>query len=189
MAVGTSSQSAVALLFQEGSVSSFSATGDNALNVAYGSTVAIQPGALVTLAGDLKLGALTAGSSGSLVQTGGTLNVNGFDAANGNLALVIGEYPGETSTYSLSGGVLNVPNGWTFLPFNGGGNLNMSGGRRQSVWDYYYLRHHRLRQHLEPVGGGACYVGGGGIPQNNYLSIALSGGTLGPTRVGPLRCP
>ncbi len=123
--VGPSPGNGGTLLFQGGSVVSFTATGDGNFNVAYGAMVAVQPGAAVTLAGDLKLGALNWGSSGNLVQSGGTLTIN--DSSSGR-PLTIGEDPNETSTYSISGGVLNVPNGTTYVAWDGNAVLSISGG-------------------------------------------------------------
>ena len=55
---------------------------------------------------DLKLGTDSGSYTGpgNLVQTGGVLTITGSDSNSGELgrSLVVGEYPSETSSYTLS---------------------------------------------------------------------------------------
>ncbi len=175
--VGTSPGSSGTLLFQGPSVVSFTATGDGNFNVAYGSTVAIQPGASVTLAGNLKLGAQDSGSSGNLVQSGGTLIISDSTGR----PLTIGEWPGETSTYTLSAGLLSVPNSLTYVPWDGAAVLNISGGTAN-------LKQIEIGSGdgaasggtIALSGSGALYLGSGGIADGyGPAAINLTGGTLG----------
>ena len=162
------------LEFQGISVSSFTATGDGEFNLAYGSTLYISGSASVTLASDLKLGANASGSAGNVVQSGGVLTIT--DSATGR-PLTIGEYPGETSTYTLTGGVLNVPNSWTYLPWNGGANLNISGGTANLLG---INLGNGSASALNLSGSGALFLGSLGIAKNNNATTTtLSGGTLG----------
>jgi autotransporter-associated beta strand protein len=175
--VGTSGNAGT-LLFPGASVVKFTATGDGHFNVAYGSTVAIQPGASVTLAGDLKLGALLSGSSGNLVQSGGTLIIS--DSSSGR-PLTIGEYSSETSTYTLAGGLVSVPNSLTYAPWDGAAVFNISGGTAN-------LKQIQIGSSdalatggtIALSGSGALYLGSGGIVNGwGPASINLAGGTLG----------
>ena len=74
--------------------------------------------------GYVKLGDASS-SSGFVTQSGGTVAINGTD---GTRALAIGEFPNETSSYTLTGGSLSVPNGPTYAPWNGSANLTISNG-------------------------------------------------------------
>ncbi len=172
--VGPSPGNGGTLLFQGGSVVSFTATGDGNFNVAYGAMVAVQPGAAVTLAGDLKLGALNWGSSGNLVQSGGTLTIN--DSSSGR-PLTIGEYPNETSTYSMSGGVLNVPNGTTYVAWDGNAVLSISGGTANLRQIQIGCGDGWSNGAVALSGSGALYLGPGGI--GGPAAVSLGGGTLG----------
>ncbi len=165
------------LQFQGSSVTSFTATGDGNFNVTSASTVAIQPGAAVTLAGDMKLGAFGQGV-GNVVQTGGTLTIT--DSFS-NRPLTIGEYNGETSTYTLAGGLLNVPNSTTYAPWDGAAVFTISAGtadlKKIEIGSGDGLA---TGGTLTVSGSGAVYVGSGGIV-NGYgpATINLAGGTLG----------
>ena len=183
--VGTSSTASGSpgtLLFDGNSVASFTATADGAFTVNWGSTLLIQPNALVTVASDLKLGSQGAVSSGNVVQTGGTLNVNGVNTANQNRALVIGEFPNESSSYTLSGGLLNVPNGSTFVPYHGNlGSLNISTGTANLQGFVVGQGTGAVTGDLN-LSGGALYLGTGGMTLGNSAdtaNVSLSGGTLG----------
>jgi autotransporter-associated beta strand protein len=174
-------------VFQGGSVTNLTQAVVNTFRVAYGSNISIQPGAQVTTAGELKLGAITSGYSGSVTQNGGTLAINGVDTNNYNRALVVGEFPSETSSYTLNGGLLSVPNGDTVVPWDGNGSFSITGGVANLL---------KLRLRGNTAGGssgtvslsgnGALYLGAGGlsnapnpggIPATPY--VTLSGGTLG----------
>ncbi len=117
-AIGSSPSSSATLLFGGHSMASFLAPNDWSFTVSWGSTLLIRDSAAVTINGDLKLGSYANGSTGYAVQSGGTLNINGFDPRNGNRALVIGEYPGGSSSFTLSGGLLTVAAGTTFVPYH-----------------------------------------------------------------------
>ena len=169
------------LQFQGASVASFTATGDGNFNVSSAATVAIQPGASVTLAGDMKLGAVVAGvgGPGNVVQSGGTLTIT--DSSGLNRPLTIGEYSGETSNYTLAGGLLNVPNSTTYAPWDGAAVFTISGGTAD-------LKKIEIGSGdgfasggtVTLSGSGAVYIGSGGIV-NGYgpATINLNGGTLG----------
>jgi fibronectin-binding autotransporter adhesin len=177
---GTSATSPVTLAFQTGAVASFTGTADGAFNVNYGSTLLIQPGAAITLASDLKLGSLAVGSSGTVIQSGGTVTIN--NSASGR-PLTIGEYPGEASSYTLTGGVLNVPNSVTYLPWDGtsSSSLNISGGSASlQTLSLGRTAGNGNGGVVNLSGSGSLYIGSGGIPMPQSAgSVNLSGGTLG----------
>ena len=165
-----------ALKFQGNSVSNFTITGDNNFLVNNGSTLTIQDNASVTLAGDLKLG--NGNGTGNVVQTGGTLTIN--DSGTGR-PLTIGEYPGETSTYTMSGGVLNVPNSITYAPWDGAAQFTMSGGTAN-------LKQITIGSTDKNASGGTVSLSGNGVLNigpggiSNYYgpeAVNLNGGTLG----------
>ena len=134
------------------------------------------------MASDLKLGSGSNGSAGNALQTGGVLNVTGIDSTsgNGNRALVIGEFPQETSTYALSAGSLNVPNGATVVAGNGMGVFNISGGTANLNGLLFDQFNNSSGGTLSLSGTGLLVVGSGGISQvyNQPAVINLSGGTL-----------
>ena len=152
-------------------------TPDNKFTVNYGSTLLVSNSANATIMGDLKLGGGTTGSSGTANQTGGTLAVLGVDTANANRSLVIGEYPNETSAYNLSVGSLSVPNGWTYVGWNGTGNLSISGGTATLLGINFGSS--SAGGSLNLSGNGLLSIGTSGISNNNANSSAtISGGTL-----------
>ncbi len=145
-------------------------------------TVVIQDSASVTDAGFVKLGGGTA-SPGNVIQTGGCFAINGADADNNNRALTIGEWPSETSTYTLAGGLLSVPNGGAFVAWDGSAALTISGGTANL---YAISFSHSSAVHvtgsgtLTLSGSGNLEIGPGGIVNPaGAASINLDGGTLG----------
>jgi autotransporter-associated beta strand protein len=185
---GTGGTSAVAVQVGFGSIpgnlvlagsSTFPGTSDGYFQIAYGSTVTVSNSATVFVQSDLKLGSNALGSSGSVVQNGGVLAVNGVDTVNGNRSLVIGEYDGETSNYNLSAGSLAVPNGWTYVGQNGTGIFNVSGGTATLAGINFSGAGASV---LNLSGNGLLSIGGSGISNNNSNANAvLSGGTLAAT--------
>jgi autotransporter-associated beta strand protein len=154
------------LIFQGTSVTNLADTGDNNYLISYGSTVYVLPGAQFTSAGDWKLGGNGSGSVGNQVQLGGAFTIN--DSISGR-PLTIGEWPNETSTYTLADGVLNVPNGITYAPWDGeavftiaGGTANLQDGITYAPWD-----------------GEAVFTIAGGTANLQEISIGRSGGLAG----------
>ena len=153
------------------------------LTVSFGSTLTIPAGASFTTAGFVKLGSLAPGSSGTLNQSGGTVSINGVDSANGSRSLTIGEYSAETSTYNLSAGSLSVPNGVVYLPWNGNGILNITGGTASFGKVSCGITTNTCVSTLELTGGGALYLGSGGLVKGSgdTPNITLDNGTVGAT--------
>ncbi len=158
--------------------STFPGTGDGKFVVGYGSTLTIVNGATAFVDSDLKLGSNAAGSSGTANQTGGVLAVLGVDTGNNNRSLVIGEYPGETSAYNLSAGSLSVPNGWTYVGWNGSGVLNISAGTA-TLLGINYDGQSSTGGTLNLSGNGLLSIGGSGIANtSSSSSLTFNGGTL-----------
>jgi hypothetical protein len=63
------------------------------------------------------------GSRGIFTQTGGTHTLTGV-VTN----LIIGNLPGASGTYTLSGGTLSIPTGYESIGWDGAGVFNQSGG-------------------------------------------------------------
>ena len=127
---------------------------------------------------------------GNVVQSGGTLNVNGFDPGNQDRALVIGEFPGGSSSFTLSGGLLNVAAGTTFVPYHSdSGSLSICDGTANLVGIVFGDSSGPFSGtgQLNLSGSGVLDVGAGGMSvAPTYLAIVnLSGGTLGALRLGP----
>jgi autotransporter-associated beta strand protein len=177
------------VVFQGTSFTSMTRTNDGAFQVGFGSTVNVLPGAQLTTNGDVKLGSNASGSSGSMSQSGGTVTID--PNHNSNRSLTIGEFPNEWSAYSITNGLLNVTGSWTYVPWNGGASLNVSGG---SVDLYGITNSNSSFGTLNGAGGnvnlsgnGAIYLGSGGINPSSgtaaffpaETAYNLNGGTLG----------
>ncbi len=148
-------------------------------------TLVIQDNATLTTAGAMGLGSVSNGIGGTVVQNGGVLTVNG-EEANFGRALLIGEWVGETSTYTMSGGTLNVPNGSTMLPYSGsGGSLTISGGiANLRDIDFGANANPGPTGNLTLSGSGSLYLAGSagqGMWAGSFATanINLNGGTLG----------
>ncbi len=86
-------------------------------------TLAIAGSATLTVPGQFLLGNPRY-IAGQVTQSGGTVNLNGVTDSNR-----IGHWPDETSTYTLSGGVLNIANASNLrIGWDGTGAVNVSGG-------------------------------------------------------------
>jgi autotransporter-associated beta strand protein len=154
----------------------FPRTADGSFQVGYGSTLTISNSATALVQSDLKLGSYAAGSSGTANQTGGALTVSGVDTGNNNRALVIGEFPNETSAYNLSAGSLAVPNGWTYVGWNGTGIFNISGGSATLAGLNFGGT---SASSLNLSGNGLLSIGSSGIFVASTSAIAtISGGTF-----------
>ena len=159
--------------------SNFPRTADGSFQIGYGSTLTISSSAIAFVQSDLKLGSFATGSSGTANQTGGTLAVLGVDTGNNNRSLVIGEFPNETSFYNLSAGSLSVPNGWTYVGWNGTGMFNISGGSATLAGLNFGGT---ASSTLNLSGNGLLSIGSSGIFSNSAAaSMNLSGGTLQAT--------
>ena len=173
-AMGALSVSAGTLAFVGGSASN---TGNIA--VRGDGTVSLANGASLTSSGVVFLGNAS-GEGGNLTQSSGTLTINGVDTANQNRAFVVGEWAdaGGSSTYTLSGGSLSVPNGTFFLRWNTETAIwNMSGGAA-SVRQLQFGAGGTGTGTLS-LTGGRLAVGAGGITQNGGAAVLnLGGGTL-----------
>jgi fibronectin-binding autotransporter adhesin len=153
-----------------------------AIGASSGPTMILQDNATILTQGFVKIGSFASGNSGNVVQSSGLFTINGVDTANQNRALTIGEFQSETSTYSLSGGTLNVPNGVTFVPYHGTGNLNISGGVANLNTIEFGQGSGSYTGYLNLSGTGSLYVGSGGLVLGGTgatANINLSGGTLG----------
>ena len=179
--VGTTAGSPTALVFGPASVTNLT-TPNAPLTVNYGSTLTIPAGASFTTAGFVKLGSLAAGSSGTLNQSGGTVSITGVDSANGSRSLTIGEFSAGSSTYNLSGGSLSVPNGTVFLPWNGSGALNISGGTA-SFGKLQFGTGASSSTGVLNLTAGALYLGSGGMvpTASDTATINLGNATVGAT--------
>ena len=159
-------------------------TGDGpAFVVSNSSTVVIQDNAALTTTGFVKLGG-TAYLPGYVVQTGGCLAINGYDYQNSNRALTIGEYPNETSTYTLAGGSLSVLGGITYVAWDGLGVFTIAGGTANLStisFSHGSAGFATGAGTLTLSGSGNLCVGSGGIvsPSGTSATVNLNGGTLG----------
>ena len=118
------------LIFNGNTNYSTVASGGRSINVTTNGTMIVTNNATVILNGTLSLGALASTSSGNLNLSSGLLVINGNEGSNTNYrALQIGEYPGGSSTFNMSGGSLFVTNGNVYLPWNATNSFwNMTGG-------------------------------------------------------------
>ncbi len=173
--VGNASGAGV-LIFEPASVTTLARTADGDFQVGFSSSVYVMPGAQITTNGDIKLGSNQSGSSGSMTQSGGTVTID--PNHNSNRSLTIGEFPNETSSYTITGGVLNVTGSWTYVPWNGGANFNISGG---SVSLFGITNAAGLASSVNLSGNGQLYIGSSGIiePTVGETTYNLNGGTLG----------
>jgi autotransporter-associated beta strand protein len=175
--VGVTGFPAGTMVLQGSSLTNMTRTNDGAFQVGFGSTVYVLPGAQLTTNGDIKLGSNASGSSGSMSQSGGTVNID--PNHNSNRSLTIGEFPNETSSYTITGGVLNVTGSWTYVPWNGGATFNISGGSVSLFGTTDGTPASASSVNLS--GDGKLYIGSGGInePNPGITTYNLNGGTLG----------
>ena len=158
----------------------------NAIAIAIGApsgpTMILQDNATILAQGYVKIGSFASGNSGNVVQSGGLFTINGADTANQNRALTIGEFVNESSSYSLTGGTLNVPNGTTYLPYHAtAGSLSISGGVA-NLKTIQFGQGSGFTGYLNLSGTGSLYVGSGGLVlggTGSTANINLSSGTLG----------
>lgn len=107
---------------------------DTALNLSGGTissgtaglngTTTISGTGTLNVAGTFYMGEAAAGRNSLVNQTGGTVNINTTTADT----IRIGHWGTETSTYNLSGGILNVTGADAVLGWDGAGVLNISNG-------------------------------------------------------------
>ena len=129
-------------------------------------------------------------SAGNIVQTGGTLTISGSNTGSGTRTPTNCASPSETSTYTLSGGMLSVPNGITYAPWDGSAVFTISGGtanlRELSFED---SATDTAAGTLGISGGGALYLGAGGMVKVAATpSISVNNGTLVRMPPGRRRC-
>jgi fibronectin-binding autotransporter adhesin len=96
-------------------------------------TLTIQDTATLTTYGEFDIGNANSGvlQTGTNVnQTAGTVNAlrGGRTMFADNRAMRIGHWNNNNASYNLSGGTLNVPNGYVAVGWDGTGNFNQSGG-------------------------------------------------------------
>ena len=138
-------------------------------------------------AGNQNPGFVPGGTGVTILQTGGTVNAlrggGSFAAGSSdtaNRAMRLGHWQNGDATYALSGGTLNVPNGYVALAWDGNGTINQSG---TSVAN---LRGLRIGNSATSVGkynlaGGTLNVGDLGILKNGAAAtheFNMDGGTL-----------
>ncbi|MFD0895112.1 autotransporter-associated beta strand repeat-containing protein [Luteolibacter ambystomatis] len=107
---------------------------DAALNLSGGSisagsaglngTTTVSGTGILNVAGTFYMGEAAAGRNSLFNQTGGTVNINTTTSDT----IRIGHWGTETSTYNLSGGILNVTGVDAVLGWDGAGVLNISNG-------------------------------------------------------------
>ena len=99
--------------------------GELSLAKGYGQAAIVFAGAEVTLT-RIETGDESGARYGNIIQTGGTVTLTGSGSGK-NAPLHISHWPGS-STYSLRGGTLYVPNGEVRLGQDGTGTLRLEGG-------------------------------------------------------------
>lgn len=114
------------------------------------------------------------GYAGTIVQSGGVVNVTGGDSN-----FRIAHWPSETSVYNLHGGHLACSNTTVSIGWDGAGYLNVTGGTMHALG----LNIPRAT-HAGPgtfnLSGGTVRLGTGGLTQGGgTATINLNGGTLG----------
>jgi len=138
-------------------------------------------------AGNQNPGFVPGGTGVTILQTGGTINAlrggGSYSAGStdtANRAMRIGHWTNGDTTYALSGGTLNAPNGYVALGWDGNGTINQSGSSVANV------RGLRIGNNATSVGkynlaGGTLNVGDLGILKNGAATtheFNLDGGTL-----------
>ena len=155
-------------------------------------TLTVQDNAVLTTygnfdAGNQNPGFVPGGTGITILQTGGTVNAlrggGSYSAGSSdtaNRAMRLGHWPNGDTTYALSGGTLNVPNGYVALGWDGNGTINQSGTSEAN------LRGLRIGNNATSVGkynlaGGTLSVGDLGILRNGAATtheFNMDGGTL-----------
>ena len=132
----------------------------------------INPGANINTLGYFLIGN-PASYGGDVIQTGGSVTANN--------TVRIGHWPTEISTYTMSGGTLNVPNAQLAVGWDGIGLMNMSGGtvncRTLNVDDNGATAAISGTNSTFTLTGGRVNIGTGGIG-GNTATINLGGGTI-----------
>jgi len=127
----------------------------------------------LTVAGNFFLGD-SINNPGTVLQYGGEVNLNG--------AVRIAHWPnwvGSRSTYTISGGVLNVTNGWLVSGWDGQGDLNVNGGTVNAKGIGYGFGSNGSRAGTLTLAGGTLNIGSSGMSQGQNGTINLNSGTLG----------
>ncbi len=181
---GVTTVSGGTLVLQGNDSMSSTATGRTTNIGGPGATLVIQDNATLTTQGVMGLGSSSGTNPGNVVQTGGAVTVAGSNDGGGFRALIIGEWPGESSLYTLSAGTLNVPNGITYVNWNAtAGSLAISGGLAKLNTIQFGANGGSggYTGFLNLSGTASLYVGSGGMTSGTASSafINLAGGTLG----------
>jgi len=136
--------------------------------------VIVTNSASLTVAGNFFLGD-GINTPGTVLQYGGEVNLNGN--------VRIAHWPnwaGTRSTYTISGGVLNVTNNNTLnLGWDGQGDLNVNGGTVNAKGIRYGWGSHGGRAGILTLSGGTLNIGSLGMSQGQNGTINLNSGTLG----------
>ncbi|MGB2091559.1 MAG: beta strand repeat-containing protein, partial [Akkermansiaceae bacterium] len=132
-------------------------------------TLTIQDSATLTATG-LQVGNQT-GTTGTVNQTGGTVNLTGA----GPIDVRIGHWPGSGS-YTISGGTLNTLNTNFIVGWDGAGTFNIDGGVANVKGIRLGANSNVGTLNLD---GGTLNIGSSGITQNQASTINLNSGTLG----------
>ena len=135
--------------------------------------VIVTNSASLTVAGNFFLGD-SINNPGTVLQYGGEVNLNG--------AVRIAHWPnwvGTRSTYTISGGVLNVTNNSLILGWDGQGDLNVNGGTVNAKGIRYGWGSNGGRAGILTLAGGILNIGSSGMSQGQNGTINLNSGTLG----------
>jgi autotransporter-associated beta strand protein len=141
------------------------------------SHMSIAPGATITTT---RLVSSDGGNTVSNInQAGGTLNITGNNSSNSTSAsFLLGHWNGST-TYNLTGGVLNSTAAMLSLGWDAGGgvNFNQSGGTANLFG--INLGNSRNNAAAYNLTGGRLNIGGNGITDASNKAVNLGGGTVG----------
>ena len=145
--------------------------------------------ASVTVANTMNVGD-SSGIGGDVIQNAGTVNVNGYGTVK---ILSIGLWGSEISSYTMYGGILNVPNATIDVGSDGIGLLNITNGTINcnglSIDNNGATAAYGGTNSILTMAGGQLNIGVNGISGNtatNALTptVVLSGGTIGTLAPG-----
>ncbi|MGN0835444.1 MAG: beta strand repeat-containing protein [Candidatus Spyradosoma sp.] len=164
-------------------------TVDGKISVNSGATVTQSAGTVS--ATRLVLNDSDAKAASFYILTGGVLNITGTEKTGGvtndtyttTNAVLIGHWPNGTSKLTVSGGTLNVTEGFTVISWDSAGTLEVSGGTA----NLYGVSLNTFRGNAANVtlSSGRLNLGAGGLTYGNGTygrtnkTVTLSGGTLG----------
>lgn len=153
-------------------------------------TLTIQDSATLTTYGDFDIGNQNSGAfvTTTVNQTGGTVNAlkGGGSYTNSdasNRALRIGHWDNNNAIYNLSGGTLNVTNGYMNVAWDGNGTFNQSTGTTANIRGLR-LGNSNTKTGIYNLDGGTLNIGDLGMIRGGTgggHTLALNGGTYRAT--------